>query len=729
MKNTSHLRLFLLIIALFGFSLDTYPQAVRIASFVTDQYGGPSEAVSFNGKLYFSAYDPQHGRELWCSDGTAAGTFLVYDIYTGTASGLSDYWEYTATVFNGYLYFSAEDSVHGTEIWRTDGTPSGTALFTDLYPGNASSGAGQLTVVDSLMFFTTYVNSTVLWRTNGNPGGTYSVKSFIIAANLAAWNGKLYFAADDNNNGQELWRSNGTSGGTVLLKDINGAVGASLPCNFHATPSALYFMANTSSGWELWKTNGTNNGTQMVVDVNPGPANGVMNAYGTAAMANIGDTLFFRGRNNSGQYQLFKTDGTSAGTVQLTNHPTGLDDDGFIPVVQGKVYVAGFTDTQWWEWDTNTGTGGYSNFPVSYQMYNWPQRYLFDGGMYYFCGNDSLYGQEIYRSDGTSNGLKLVQETHLLNNWSSAGSLGFNKLLGKSGDRLVFSLARDRYTTSRPLFSWDVVDTTTLHPPVVSVAVPVSAGSMHLVWNRVEAVNDYQLRFKATSDTSWVLLTTSLSYRVLNNLDSSKVYEVQFRSRKNSSVSAWSETSLFDFAFTTNDYDLDMLAERTEDSTSVRLYWMVSSAFSQVQFRYSVFGTTNYQTVSGSNGYKKITGLQPGTLYAYTYRINSGGGWGPWFPGTFYFATTGTPVISGLIDFSSQPSPISISPNPSTDLIYWMDNISYPVNYQLMSIEGKMLEQGLLSSPQLSVSHLSAGTYLLILKSDANTRVGKFVKE
>jgi hypothetical protein len=40
-----------------------------------------------------------------------------------------------------------------------------------------------------------------------------------------------------------------------------------------------------------------------------------------------------------------------------------------------------------------------------------------------------------------------------------------------------------------------------------------------------------------------------------------------------------------------------------------------------------------------------------------------------------------------------------------------------------------MLEQGLLSSPQLSVSHLSAGTYLLILKSDANTRVGKFVKE
>lgn len=729
MNRSSHIsRLFLWLILLFV-SSGAYPQARRIASFSTDQYGGPSEAIAFNGKLFFSAYDSLHGRELWCTDGTAAGTFLVYDIYPGVSSGLSDYWELSATAFNGYLYFSAEDAVHGIEIWRTDGTSSGTSLLTDLYPGPASSGAGQFTVVDSLMFFTTYISSSILWRTNGTPQGTFSLKSFMIATNLAAWNGKLYFAADDNNNGQELWRSNGTTNGTFLLKDLNGAVGASLPCNFHATPSALYFMANTASGWELWKTTGTNSGTQQVVDINPGPANGVLSTYGTAAMANLGDTLFFRGRNNTGKFQLFLTDGSATGTLQLTNHPTGLDDDGFIPVVNGKVYVAGFADSLWWEWDQISGTGGYSAYPVTYQMYSWPQRYLFDNGMYYFCSNDSLYGQEIYRADGTAGGVKLVQETHLLNNWSSTGSLGFNTIMGKSGDRLVFSLARDRYTTSRPLFSWDVTDTTTLFPPVVSVAVPVSAGSMHLVWNRVEEADDYQLRFKAVADTAWTLITSGATFRVLNNLDTTQLYQVQFRSRKNLLPSAWSDTTLLDFAFTTSDYDFDMLAEREEDSTSVRLYWMPSTAFSQVQFRYNEFGTTNYQTVSSTNGYRKITGLQPGTLYAYTYRINSGGGWGPWFPGTFYFATSGTPVISGLIDTFHPMVAIKLAPNPVRDVLTWSGLDQQQYAFRVFNAEGKNMQQGQLFSNQLDVSHLPAGVYLLLLETDTMKAAGRFVRE
>jgi ELWxxDGT repeat protein len=729
MIKTSPIPRLVVVILLVLVSASSFPQAVRIASFNRDQFGGPSEAISFNGKLFFSAYDPQYGRELWCTDGTKAGTFLVYDIYPGSGSGLSDNWELTATVFNGHLYFCAEDTFHGKEIWRTDGTSSGTALFSDLYPGNASSNIGQFTVVDSLMYFTTYISSSILWRTNGTPQGTYSLKSFMIATNLTAWNGRLYFAADDNNNGQELWRSNGTSGGTFLLKDLNGAVGASLPCNFHATPSALYFMANTASGWELWKTNGTNSGTQQVVDINPGPANGVMNAYGTAAMANLGDTLFFRARNNSGIYQLFLTDGTAAGTLQLTNHPTGLDEDGFIPVSNGKVYVAGFTDSLWWEWDAVAGTGAYSDYPVSYQLYNWPKRYLFDDGMYYFCGNDTLFGQEICSSDGTAGGVKILQETHLLNNWSSAGSLGFNKFLGKSGDRLVFSLARDRYTTSIPLFSWNVADTTTLHPPVVSVAVPLSAGALHLVWNRVRQADDYQLRYKTVADTAWTLITSSATYRLLNNLDTTQVYMVQFRSRKNSTPSAWSDTTLYDFTYITNDFDLDMLAEREEDSTSVRLYWMISSAFSQVQFRYNEFGTTNYQTVSGSTGYKKITGLQPGTLYEYTYRISSGGGWGPWFPGAFYFATTGTPVISGLTDATQAPVSIHLAPNPVRDVIKWTGWEKPPYVYRVLSIEGKMMDQGLLSSDQLDVAHLPPGIYILLLETDTMKATGRFVRE
>ena len=43
----------------------------------------PSNLTNVNGTLFFAAQDGEHGRELWKSDGTAAGTMLVKDIDPG----------------------------------------------------------------------------------------------------------------------------------------------------------------------------------------------------------------------------------------------------------------------------------------------------------------------------------------------------------------------------------------------------------------------------------------------------------------------------------------------------------------------------------------------------------------------------------------------------------------------------------------------------------------------
>jgi ELWxxDGT repeat protein len=62
----------------------------------------------------------------------------------------------------------------------------------------------------------------------------------------------------------------------VILANINPGVAGSNPTNFKILGNILYFKAtNTSSGTELWKTDGTTAGTAMVTDLIAGSADGL----------------------------------------------------------------------------------------------------------------------------------------------------------------------------------------------------------------------------------------------------------------------------------------------------------------------------------------------------------------------------------------------------------------------------------------------------------------------
>jgi ELWxxDGT repeat protein len=93
------------------------------------------EKVVVGAILYFRASDDVTGAELWRSDGTADGTFMLKDINpTGTAgnpgSSNADYFIHVG----GRTYFGADDGVHGYELWTTDGTAAGTVMVKDLNP-------------------------------------------------------------------------------------------------------------------------------------------------------------------------------------------------------------------------------------------------------------------------------------------------------------------------------------------------------------------------------------------------------------------------------------------------------------------------------------------------------------------------------------------------------------------------------------------------------------------
>ena len=78
--------------------------------------------------LYFVANDGTNGEELWKSDGTASGTMMVKDISSGSSQ--SNIYGFTAV--GSTLYFRADDGTNGAELWKTDGTASGTVMVKDI---------------------------------------------------------------------------------------------------------------------------------------------------------------------------------------------------------------------------------------------------------------------------------------------------------------------------------------------------------------------------------------------------------------------------------------------------------------------------------------------------------------------------------------------------------------------------------------------------------------------
>ena len=234
----------------------------------------PAHLTTMGRRIFFTASDGRHGVELWRSDGTRSGTVLVKNIRTGGPSRID-----RLTRVGARLYFTANDGVHGTELWGSDGTKSGTVLVKNLRVGGSSSPRG-LTAVGTRLYFTANdgVHGRELWRSDSIRAGTAMVKNIrpgavgSVPAELTAVASRLYFTANDGEHGRELWRSDGTTASTGLVRDIrpHDSAGANAPGQLVNINGALVFAAqDVAHGRELWTTNGTYRGTVLAADINP----------------------------------------------------------------------------------------------------------------------------------------------------------------------------------------------------------------------------------------------------------------------------------------------------------------------------------------------------------------------------------------------------------------------------------------------------------------------------
>ena len=299
-------------------------------------------AVSAAGsQLFFSIDDGVHGVELWTSDGTSEGTFLVSDIQPGAeGSGPA-----MLTPLADALFFFASDSVGGYSLWRTDGTASGTQRVRSL-PGAGIGDGLVATLPGTLLFVTGDLNNVAhpfqLWRSDGTPEGTFPLADFVGdsgsicpgycfpygPSDLTALGNVVLFIANDGAHGRELWKTDGTRDGTTLVKDIfPGAERGIYSGLLHAGGLVFFNAEDPEHGAQLWRSDGSDAGTGLVKNIAPGRPTSSL-AFPIAAVGNR--ALFVVGGFN----ELFATDGTAAGTGTIHD---------FGPSQPGSPYLIGFS--------------------------------------------------------------------------------------------------------------------------------------------------------------------------------------------------------------------------------------------------------------------------------------------------------------------------------------------------------------------------------------------------
>ena len=395
------------------FASDGTAAGTRLAKDTLPGYLGSvqtSGAVALGNLVLFRAYDPRVGSDLlWRSDGTAAGTYALSSSALGPV-GL--------VALGSVALFIAFDEAVGTELWITDGTIAGTTLLIDLRPGQASGLDPYSTPpeawprrIGAEVWFVGNdgLQGTELWRTDGTAAGTQlgvnlnpAGDSNIIA--IGSLGNTVVFAGDDGSTGVELW-SVGPSGGVPTI-DINQS-GSSFPRALTEAGGLLYFVADDGqSGNEVWVTD-LISPPQQLADLNPGPAS-AMSA--PVMVAGGGAGVVFLADNGVTGVEPWSAVGFGPPTLVADVWPGSVGGATDLAVdAAGTVYVVANDGFAGWElWTIAGGTaallldlqsGAGSSNPTSLRTF---------GTELWFSADDGVHGEQPWIRDAA--GFRMVRD-------------------------------------------------------------------------------------------------------------------------------------------------------------------------------------------------------------------------------------------------------------------------------------------------------------------------------
>ena len=350
-----------------------------------------SPLVSAGNSTFFEYAEFTGQSEVWATDGTAASTRKVWD------NSVDGGFVRDIAAFGAGLVFWTSRTVADQSIaslWRSDGTAAGTTKSFDLPPG-VGSGVGSTPLGGELYFLAQSPNVQV-WRTDGSAGGTRRLtgepgNEFVQDPEYTRAGSFVYFTG-----GHGLWRTDGTAAGTLLAipgPQDSDPYGNDRLSWLHELGGALLFLRTEKGVSTLWRTQGTPASTQQIAVLRV--------ITGPRSAASLGGDLYFAADDGAHGVELWRTDGTAAGTVLVRDIGPGpvSGNPRELVAAQGKLYFTAddtFTGSELWVSDGSAGGTRMVQDIAPQAASSSPAELTVVGDLLYFSADDGVTGRELW---------------------------------------------------------------------------------------------------------------------------------------------------------------------------------------------------------------------------------------------------------------------------------------------------------------------------------------------